>query len=988
MNDYIFPTRFLLTTVARYASPASGPQREQQRRVNMGKSKKVGKNRQDKFYHLAKEQGFRSRASFKLVQLNKRFDFLSSAARGVIDLCAAPGGWMQIARKHMPLGAPCIGIDLVPIRAIPGCMGLVGDITSDTCRGDLRRALKEHHGVSSDEKVDAVLNDGSPNMGKAWLHDAYTQSELTLAALRLATDLLAPGGTFVTKVFRSNDYNSLLYVMNQLFRKVNATKPSASRAESAEIYVMCTGYRAPKAIDPRFLNPKYVFKEMGANGSVGGVGGETNDGKRDLYLNTVLKAMKKRKRHRDGYNEGELTMFHRATVLDFCRSARPVAFMTEVGQFSFDAKYVADSVGDVDEARTITDVLDAMPETSEEVRACCADLKVLGRRDFKLLLKWRSAARTELAVKNLLEPPKSKGNDEDGGSNGTDDDAGSATQGSIDDDGSKMDVEDAAVDSDAEIGEELARAKADMLAKDKRKKRKANKLRSAVQRKIDMKIILPEDIGNLDQPEGTGLFSLKTASRAAKHGAALTDVPVVDPNDADDEGTTDNEGPGDTAADAPYRLGDAEEAWEENTAGVEEELDRWYKVYLSRKKRDKNGVLLRESKERKRITKRRALRDAQAAREQGVEGDAEKEVPRRNLEVNSDASSSEEGVDSDSEDGIGGKDMHVSRSTSNSREAALWFSQPVFAGATHLSSDDDIGEHSDDNVENKIAGKSGKKGSKKKRVRIADEDLGGDHGDEDMHGAARREARRAAVAREAAANEEAGSDFEVAPAEKDNSSGESDGDASDSSFHSSDYDTDEKAEMVAIGRHMRQSKKVATEVLDDAYNRYTFDDPFDLPRWFADPDPQYRERQAPVTKEQVAEMKAYIKSLQAAPTKAEAEAKARRRHRVTKKLEAMKVKANSIAEQADVPASSRMKAIEDLYKNASRSTKSGKKQKRKQYQVVKAGGSRIAVGSNKNAGRRASKGMYKTLVDKRLKSDKRGLKVAAERNLKRGKSRK
>ncbi|KAH0475103.1 MAG: hypothetical protein KVP17_002165 [Porospora cf. gigantea B] len=341
----------------------------------MGKKAKVGKERLDKFYHLAKEQGFRARSAFKLIQLGQKFNLFDNASK-VLDLCAAPGGWLQVCQKEMRSGSTIVGVDLAPIRALRGVVSIQADITTERCRKLLRKELSEG-------ECDLVLHDGAPNVGTSWAMDAYNQNELVLHSVQLASEYLKRGGVFVSKIFRSQDYNSLIWVFKQLFNRVSITKPSSSRAVSAECFAVCEGYKKPGKIDPRFFDPKYVFVTTQQAQEAGQV--DKNKLKKQESLAQMYKEREKKKR--SGYAADE-TFFHKTTIAEFFDAKTPSKILMENNMIVFEP---ADNA-------FVTTILDH-PTTDLNIKALLADLKLCSKKDLNVLLRWReklnSAMRRE-----------------------------------------------------------------------------------------------------------------------------------------------------------------------------------------------------------------------------------------------------------------------------------------------------------------------------------------------------------------------------------------------------------------------------------------------------------------------------------------------------------------------------------------------------------------------------------------------------------------
>ena len=187
--------------------------------------------KRDYYYQKAKQEKYRSRASYKLFQAIQKYHFIEFGDV-VIDLGAAPGGWIQAARKTAGKKGFVLGVDLKRIEPFP--QEYVRTIVCDIMDQDAVQQISE----MLPRRADAVISDASPNISGVWELDHARQIDLAQQALQIAIETLRPGGNFFTKVFQGDMLDNYTHKVKQHFEMVLVIKPKASRAKSSEMFIL------------------------------------------------------------------------------------------------------------------------------------------------------------------------------------------------------------------------------------------------------------------------------------------------------------------------------------------------------------------------------------------------------------------------------------------------------------------------------------------------------------------------------------------------------------------------------------------------------------------------------------------------------------------------------------------------------------------------------------------------------------------------------
>jgi len=184
----------------------------------------------DQYVKLAQQQGLRSRAAFKLIELDEKYHLLRKGMH-VVDLGSAPGSWTQVVQRTIGESGQVIALDILPMDPLADVTFIQGDFTEDGPLALLEETLGGHN-------VDLVLSDMAPNMSGMGAVDQPRAMYLAELALAFAEKWLEPGGSFVVKVFHGEGFDDFVKQTRSLFEKVQVRKPSASRPRSREVYIL------------------------------------------------------------------------------------------------------------------------------------------------------------------------------------------------------------------------------------------------------------------------------------------------------------------------------------------------------------------------------------------------------------------------------------------------------------------------------------------------------------------------------------------------------------------------------------------------------------------------------------------------------------------------------------------------------------------------------------------------------------------------------
>lgn len=738
---------------------------------------------------VAKEQGLRSRAAFKLSQINRHYPLLHSKTNCVLDLCAAPGGWTQVVGRTCGPQTQIIAVDILAIRNLGkrNITTIVGDITTDKCKADINRAINESTASAlSGEKrnrnegtVDVVLHDGAPNIGASYDKDAYEQTELAVHALRCATQHLRHMGSFVTKIYRSKDSASFQWVVKQLFREVTTFKPKASRQQSAEIFYICQGYYKPDKIDPRLLDPKYIFEFVDGDTQGGGKEAAGAPGG-DKKFNVFHKSWDQAKRQRGGYdtNHFDGTMRHIESVSKFVFGASSnmdaIQTLSTCTGLSFRCE-------DCEAMNTMTKAKNNKsssssncakcsfllnhPFTTTEIKTCIVDLRLLNKGDFKGLVLWR-----EKMLTIWKEQQKSKGDDsdDDGGSDDEDSDDESSAGGS------------AGEDDEDIIQKEIQKARERKLRERKKAKKKERKLMAKKRRQAAFGM----DLNAIEVQEHDQFFSLSTLQSSKDlENVAEVNLDKVTEEEAFGKESDDDDDSDDEYGGANYLKKKGIPDRDEETGysyRMDSELDLAYEQFIHNTKNSENKIGTKAAKRSKKQMREKMAQQSHEDQElllsgkKGIHADTKAYAKLLQGEKDSDDDDSDDNDEEgkyEEDDGFDDEPMTPSEyqvkqkrkavvSSSGSTnplihefpdeptpmKTARWFSNPLFAeigevvnaaasssGNKKTSSreiidplPDDDDDDADDETENKRASKKSSRDDSKKEKKITEKKITAD----------------------------------------------------------------------------------------------------------------------------------------------------------------------------------------------------------------------------------------------------------------------